>query len=484
MKKIFVCAFGAFLMVGSAAGFVGFSGCGVKKLHRTHYTIDGEFFPQENKLVASMSVTVPNEGEDALESLSFELWPNAYREGAKYSPVSELYSGFAYYQGINYGGIEVTSVGGADSYEVGGEDENILSVALSKPLFPDEETTVSFEFEVTLANINHRLGVGVRNVTLANFYPVLCARGEQGFLEYVYANCGDPFVSECADYELNLTFPSEYEIAYSGVGQVTSAQGKKTLAMTADEVRDIACVLGKDLSCVTQDVAGVCVEYWYLVDEAPEETLKTATESLAYFSDTFGDYAYPRYTVVQTDFPYGGMEYSGLAMIATNLMREDIPAVVAHETAHQWWYSMVGSNQFETPWLDEGLAEYSAAMFLGDHPEYEISYSDFVKQSENGYRAYFSVKSQLSGEADTGMNRALTSYSGEYEYRNLAYDKGVIMLDRVRSVTGDRAFRSAMRRYFEKYNGRIASPEEFISCFHGSNVEELFRSFVDGKCVI
>ena len=484
MKKIFVCAFGAFLMVGSAAGFVGFAGCGVKGRHRTHYTIEGEFLPQENKLVASMSVTVPNSSEETLEKLSFELWPNAYREGAKYAPVSDLYSGFAYYRGISYGGIEVTSVGGADSFEIGGEDENILSVALFEPLFPDEEVTVSFEFEVTLANINHRLGVGVRNVTLANFYPVLCARGEQGFLEYVYANCGDPFVSECADYELQLTFPSEYEVAYSGVGQVTSAQGKKTLSMSAEEVRDVACVLGKDLSCVTQDVAGVCVEYWYLVDAAPEETLKAATESLAYFSETFGEYAYPRYTLVQTDFPYGGMEYSGLAMIASNLMREDIPAVVAHETAHQWWYSMVGSNQFETPWLDEGLAEYSAAMFLGEHPEYEISYSDFVKQSENGYRAYFSVKSQLSGEADTGMNRALTSYSGEYEYRNLAYDKGVIMLDRVRSVTGERAFLAAMRRYFEKCSGKIASPEDFISCFRGSNAEELFRSFVDGKCVI
>ena len=82
------------------------------------------------------------------------------------------------------------------------------------------------------------------------------------------------------------------------------------------------------------------------------------------------------------------------------------------------------------------------------------------------------------------MNRPLTAYSGEYEYRNLAYDKSVIMLDRVRSVTGDRAFFAALRRYFESCSQKIAAPEDLVSCFRGARIEELFRSFTDGKCVI
>ncbi len=481
MRKIFACAFGAFLIVGAAAGF---TGCGKTSVKRTRYSIEGEYLPAEGRLKASMTVTVPNLGEETLESLSFELWPNAYREGAKYAPVSELYGDSAYYNGKSYGGIDITSIEGAKSYQIGGEDKNILSVALNEPLFPDESTSVTLGFDVKLANVNHRLGVGERNITLANFYPALCARGEEGYLEYVYASCGDPFVSECSDFDVKLTFPSEYEIAYGGAGEVSSSQGKKTLSMKSEKVRDVAFVLGKDLKYMQKSIGGVCVEYYYLDDSSPDTTLQAATGSIEYFSGAFGNYEYPKYTLVQTDFPYGGMEYSGLAMIAANLREDEVAAVVAHETAHQWWYSMVGSNQFENPWLDESLAEYSAALFLENHPECGITYADFIKQSENGYRAYFSVKSQLSGEKDTGMNRSLTSYSGEYEYRNLAYDKGVIMLDRVRMLTGEKAFLSAMRRYFEDFNGKIATPEDFIACFRGSNVEDLLRSFVDGKCVI
>ncbi len=481
MRKIFVCAFGAFLMVGSAAGF---TGCGGHSVKRPHYSIKGELFPEEGRLVAEMEVTVPNCTEDAFESLPFELWANAYREGAKYAPVSQLYQSAAYYDGSSYGGISVTSVEGAAGFEIGGEDENILSVALNEPLYPDETVALSISFEVTLASVNHRLGIGENNVTLANFYPVLCARGESGFLEYVYANNGDPFVTDSSDYDIALTFPEDYKVAYSGEGSVSVTGGKKTLVASAEAARDVAFVFGKNMNCIEQTVEGTAVEYWYIKDDVPEQTFKAAADSLTYFSKTFGDYGYPKYAVVQTDFPFGGMEYSGLAMIATGLTRTEIPGVVAHETAHQWWYSMVGSNQFETPWLDEGLAEYSSALFLGEFPEYGVTYENFIAQCESGYRTYFSVKQQISGEADTGMNKTLTSFSGEYEYRNLAYDKGVIMLDRVRSATGDRAFFAGLKRYFENYSGKIAAPEDLFSSFRGSGTEALFRSFTDGKCVI
>ena len=479
MKKIFVCAFGAFLMVGSLAGF---SGCGEKAAVRPHYSISGEYFPDRQTLKAEMSVTVPNLADAALDHLSFELWANAYRKGAKFSPVSELYREAAYYGGESYGGISVSALEGADSFEVCGEDENILSVKLSEPLSQGESVTIGMDFEVTLANVNHRLGVGEHNVNLANFYPVLCARGEEGFLEYVYAQNGDPFVSDCADYEVELTFPSDYEVAFGGEGTVEMGAGKKTLKSKTEGARDVAFVLGKDLKKSETQAAGKTVEYFYFEDEKPETALKAAADSLNCFSELFGEYLYPKYTVVETDFPYGGMEYSALGMISSGLEQGDVPAVVAHETAHQWWYSMVGSNQFENAWLDEGLAEYSAALFLEAHPEYGVSYQELVRRSENGYRAYFSVKSQISKDQDTNMNRPLTSYSGEYEYRNLAYDKGVILFDRVRSVTGDKKFFSGLKRYCSDYTGKIATPEDLMSCLRPA--KELILSFVDGKCVI
>ena len=234
--------------------------------------------------------------------------------------------------------------------------------------------------------------------------------------------------------------------------------------------------------CVSAS-ASVPVEYYYLTDGSPERTLRIAKESLGYYSRTFGNYAYPRYVVVEADFPYGGMEYSGLSLISTSITEGDRAAVVAHETAHQWWYAMVGSNQFENAWQDEGLAEYSAALFLGAYPEYGSSYREEVDASERAYRAYFSVCSQISGEADTSMSRPLTSFSGEYEYRSIAYDKGVVLFDRLRETLGDRKFFGALKTYAARYGGKLASPEDLISCFGGS-AEKLFESFLRGLCVI
>ena len=211
-----------------------------------------------------------------------------------------------------------------------------------------------------------------------------------------------------------------------------------------------------------------------------------AADSLSFYEKTFGDYAYPAYTVVQTDFPYGGMEYPMLSMISLSLHQSEVAAVVAHETAHQWWYAMVGSDQYNEAWQDEGLAEYSVALFWDAYPQYGGSYKEMVALSESGYRAFFSVYSQVSKSSDTRMSRPLSEFGGLYEYRSIAYDKGVILFDRVRTVAGERKVLRALSRYAKRYGGKIASADDLISCFVdvGAHVAELFASFIEGKCVI
>ena len=481
MRKIICIVTGAAVVLAA----LGLSACGGKE-KRCGYVINAEYVPETRQLTAEMTVTVPNNTENAWEELKFELWANAYREGATYSPVSELYESAAYYKGKSYGGIEISSVTGGEGYTVCGEDENILSVKLASPLYPDETATVTIAYTVTLAEINHRLGVGMNTVNLTAFYPVLCYAGDGGFKEYVYASSGDPFVSECADFDVTLTVPEGYTAVYGGSGEEVAQNGKKAYHVIAENARDTAFVLGQNFECVKMNTCGVDVEYYYYGDAAPERTLSVAGDALKYFSETFGEYTFPRYVVVESDFPYGGMEYAGLSLISSSLRASEIPVVVAHETAHQWWYSMVGSNQFECSWQDEGLAEYSTALFLEAYPDYGGSYRAAVDASVNAYRAFFSVYSQLHGEANTAMNRPLTSFSGDYEYRNIAYDKGVVLFDRVREVMGEKKFLSALNRYVETYRGKIATYADLVACFEGAsrNIEGVFGSFVDGLCVI
>ena len=487
MRKIFAFAMSAAVAVSC----VSLASCGKKHAEgRTQYTITAEYFEETRTLSAEMTVSVKNHTMSAIDELKFQLWANAYREGAKYAPVSELFSRAAYYNGKSYGEMKIKGISGADSFSVGGEDANILTLKLKSPLEVGKRTEVTVNFEVALANVKHRLGYTQHTVNLGGFYPVLCYIGENGFEEYVYSSNGDPFVSEIADYDVTLTVPETYVLG-SGFSAEELADenpddGKRPYHVRAEGVRDVAFVLGKDFQVLTDTVDDKEVAYYYYADTSPETALKAAKESLAFYSETFGEYEYPRYAVVEADFVYGGMEYPALSMIASDLRTAERPTVVAHETAHQWWYSMVGSNQFEHAWQDEGLAEYSTALFFEAHPEYNVKYSEFIEGCERSYRAFFSVYSQVHGEADTTMSRPLTKFSGEYEYRNIAYDKGVILFDRVRDVAGARKFNAALKRYASTYSGTVATPAQLIGCFSkaGVNVAGLFDSFTKGLCVI
>lgn len=480
MRKTLSCALvGALLFPVTLA-----AGCGGSSSERCKYSMQLEYFPEESKLSATMSVTVPNNTEIAFEELKFQLCANAYREDAQFAPVSELYAPAAYYDGESYGGITVSAVAGCESFAVTGEDENILTVSLGSPLYPDESVTLDMTFEVTLAKINHRLGVGENAVNLSHFYPVLCYCTGGSFCEYVYAASGDPFVNECADFDVTLTVPEDYTAICAGKPECVAQNGKKTYHVITENVRDSAFVLGKSFQSVQTAAGDTAVEYYYLSDEKPELALGVAADSLAYFEKAFGKYPLPVYKVVQTDFPYGGMEFAGLSVISLDAREAEIPAVVAHETAHQWWYALVGSNQFESSWQDEGLAEFSTALFFGAHEKYGGSYTRFIEASEKSYRAFFSVYSQINGSQNTVMNRPLTSFSGDYEYRNIAYDKGVILFSRLKSVVGDGKFFAGLKKYASAYGGKIATGDDLVSCFSSANAEGIFRSFTEGLCVI
>lgn len=461
-----------------------FSSC-EKELPRDSYTIVGEYFPEERTLVAKQTVTVYNRTQQAFDELRFQTYANAYQKDAKSPPVSPLFVPSAYYDGESYGSFSLLGGEGAE-YELTGQDLTVLSARLPQTLYPDECATLTLEYTVALAKVNHRLGVGEHAVNLTHFYPVLCTYGEGGWQEYEYSPLGDPFVVERSDFSLALTLPKEYGVAHGGREKSVTQSQKTTYHIVWEGVRDCALVLGKDMQVQSTQADGVtvnCVRFGGIPSSAG---LRAAAESLSYFSKTFAPYPYGQYTIVQSDLCMGGMEYSGLSILSLNLREEEIATVAVHETAHQWWYSLVGSNQVQNAWMDEGLSEYSTALFFGAHPDYGIDGRQYVLRAEKAYRAFFSVYSQLHGEANTQMNRPLSDFSGVYEYENIAYHKGMLLFDRLRESLGDQRFFAGIKRYADRFQGKIASQSDLISCFQGRErgVESLVCSFTEGKAVI
>ena len=457
------------------------------------YELRLAYNPETRTLTGEETFAYENRRDSAPAELKFNLYPNAYREDAVYKPVSESMETSAYYAGKSYGKIEILGVEGGGEWAIEGEDCNLLCVSLLSPLQTGERVTLKISFVATLPAANHRFGVSEHAVNLGNFYPILCGVYGNGFYENVYASEGDPFVSDCADYDVSLTLPENYAVAASGreISAATGENGLKTCRYEGKNMRDFAFVCSEkfkvaECKAKTSKNATAAVKYYYIDDAEPQKTLGAAREALEYYSESYGAYPYGTYSVAQTGFCYGGMEYPALSFLAAGLAEEEKIYATAHETAHQWWYALVGSNAVEEAWQDEGAAEYSAACFFGEYKQYGIDKETLIRSAEREYHAYYSVYSRVFHGTDTRMSRPLGDYAGDYEYRAIAYDKGLMLFSALEKSVGKKTVEKALRAYVKACAYKIAAPADPVAAFErsGVDVSGLFSSFLNGEAIV
>lgn len=460
-----------------------FAACGTEEKPRTSYEITASYDESSRVLTADMTVNYVNGTDSVLDEVCFHLYPSAFREGARFSPVPETLSLSAYYAGVNYGGIEISAVsvnGNESEIEIIGQDEDILSVPVGE-LFPDDAVKIDVKFAVAVPKIRHRLGVTERTVNLGNFYPVACVYENGGFRTDPYYENGDPFYSDCADYKVTLAFPANYSLASTGRQEKTRSGDEIIYECSAKNVRDFAAVAGEFKMLGTR-IGKTNVNYYYYSDAEPEKSMTAAADALRTFSDLFGEYPYEQYSVVETGFLQGGMEYPQLSMVTDALSRSSYLDAIVHETAHQWWYGVVGNDEINYPWLDEGLAEASTSIFYEKNPFYGVDAKKRTADALSAYVIYFDP-SRPSPRSDV-MTRPLGDYRDEFEYAYCSYVKGELMFSSLRSAIGDRKFFDGLKNYYTYYRFCNATPDGLVRCMSessGRDLEGFFSSWLDGK---
>ena len=457
-------------------------GCG-GQVQLSSYDIVCEYDENSHTLTCEQNVNYVNRSNNTLNEICFFLYPNSFKEIA----VSNAYYDRAYPNGDSFGDIEIESVKiGDKDAEFNIENEAILNVTLFSDLFPNENIEINLSYVVNLANVYHRLGYGDNAVNFGNFYPILCVY-DDGFVKNSFASNGDPFYSDIANYNVQITFPSNYTLATSGeVLRSTSENSKTTTEIKGEKLRDFCFVLSTKFEVISKTINDVNVNYYYYDDENAEEYLTLACEVIEEFSSSFGDYPYKNVNVVKTNFCFGGMEYPNLVYISDEITdSETYRYVIVHELAHQWWYSLVGNNEYEEAWLDESLTEYSTALFFERH-DYGLNYDDIIAGADSTYRLFVDVYSNVLGDVDESMNRNLGEFETEPEYVNCVYTKGVLMYDSLRKTLGDSKFFKCLKVYFENFRYKNASGADLINSFSSSshrNLEGYFSSWLNGEVI-
>lgn len=456
------------------------------------YTINLTFDDGSKTLLGTQKVEYVNNCDTTLDCVEFNLYPNAFRQGATYSPVALRYFDTAYPNGFSQGKIDILSVsvnGSSVETKVEGTDENILNVPLADELYPDDSVDIEMTFEVLLPNCLHRFGYGDNTYNFGNFYPVACVYENGEFYEENYGCNGDPFYSDMANYEVSLSFDDDFVLATSG--EKTSEKienGQKTVCVSADVVRDFAFVLSRKFSVLSAKAGETTVYYYYYDDENAERSLQTALNAIQTFSDLFGEYPYKTFSVAKTNFIHGGMEYPNLVYISDAVeSTSDYLNVIVHETAHQWWYNMVGSNACEYAWLDEGLTEFSTLMFYRYNDGYDVNEQESLNASLSSYILFSEIYKSVYGDFDSTMTRNVNDFSGDMAYTYVTYVKGVLFFDNLEETVGKKNFLKALKLYFKQNKYKNATPDDLISAFEvvtKRNLEGFFSSWVDGKVIL
>ncbi|WP_168198385.1 M1 family metallopeptidase [Crassaminicella thermophila] len=448
------------------------------------YTIIADFDPVERILTGDENVTYTNNSSITFNALYFHLYPNAFKS-EETAPFEKGEMQLAYPNGFEPGYIRINSIQNnreALNYVIMGMGDNILKVYLNKPLEPGKKISLNIDFSVKIPPSCGRFGYGENTINIANWYPILAVFDHKGWNLEPYYAIGDPFYSDIANYRVEISMPKEYILAHSGnCIKKESIDGKIRWTLEANKVRDFAIVASDKFKVIDDEIDGIKIYSYYFEDKFGDIALDTAKDAIKIFNQLYGEYPYKQFSVAASDFFVGGMEYPNLVFIDQSLYREEtkkiLEYVIAHETAHQWWYGIVGNDQVDEAWLDEGLTEYSTLLYYekkyGAKKRDEI-YKDFILK-------YYHAYTNTQQNKNSATYRSINQFKDAQEYQVLVYYRGAMFIKDLREKLGDELFFKILKVYFDKYKYKNANTENFIEvCEQISNqkLRENFRKWI------
>lgn len=357
-----------------------------------------------------------------------------------------------------------------------------LHIPLNPPLAPRQQVTLSLAFTATVPltdAVDYAQFAYVNGVmALPNVYPMVPVYDDEGWNVEIAPDYGDAIYSDIAFYQVEVTAPPTMTLIASGTCALPEA-GR--WSCTAGPVRDFALILGDRYEVLTTVAEGAAVNSYFYRDhrEGGEKTLRIAADALTIYSRLFGPYPYEELDVVETPTRAGGIEYPTLVVISERLYTGNprLEWVVAHEVAHQWWYGVVGSDQVDTPWLDEALTQYSTLL-----------YHEFLYGPETAAdlleREFQEVYDRLVEErTDMPVGLPVAAYPRDL-YGPVVYRKGPLYFHALRQQVGDEAFFAILRTYYRRHQYAIATPESFLQVVQavtGSARRDLYERWIMGR---
>lgn len=475
-----------------------------------NYDIDVKLFPSTKMLEGKETIKWTNITTKPTDELRFHLYMNAFshdettymlESGGKYRGEGKKFD--KTFNGFNK--ITLIKIGTTDFLnklefiqpdDNNTRDSTVVRIILDKPVLPNETIEINLEFTTKLPMLFSKTGYSDPNITkdfylLGQWYPKIGVLEESGW------NCHQlhphtEFFSDYGVYNVTITTPKKFVIG--GTGQLVSevlTDSTKTTTFHAEDVHDFAWTAYPDFNIHEEKYKGIAIRFLYNeeFETDVEEQVQSLRYAIDYVQEHFGKYPYPQITFLnppEGSSAAGGMEYPTFFTVGRNGLVPDKLlsihlATTIHEFVHQIFYGILGSNEFEHAWMDEGMTSFGTQRIIDSYYGGHINKGDFSFTNENRDRFKYLSKPNYESVLKTSYLQKPTNYGTN------SYSRPSILLRTLEKYLGVETFKKGMRFYYDTWKFKHPKPKDFFSAMSqgsGTDLSWFFDQFArDNKTI-
>jgi hypothetical protein len=481
-----------------------------------NYTIDARLDPDRHVIDGVLVLEWRNTSGVPLSSFPFHLYWNAFRDNLSTSargqrrPVprpaaaAEADRGFGYVQVRSVRLVGPAGDAGTDLLPTvrylqpddgSADDRTVMEVTAPTPLPPDGMARFRIEWTSRIPYGSAGRAGWVHDYNfIAQWFPKIGVYWKRAWNAHQF-HATTEFFSDYGTYDVRLTVPDGFVVGATGALQETlpgPSAGTRTWRFHQDDVHDFAWTASRrflERKDRFDDPGYPTVEIRLLVQPEHEHLAGRYIEATKIALRSYGawgaPYPYAQITVVDPAWgsASGGMEYptlfTGGAAIRSPRILQSPESVTIHECGHQFWYGLVGNNEFEEAWLDEGFNSYhdekAAQLALGP-PGWGRRYFGPASPAR-GLRAPWPVVApgvrigrgdrdlaslRRTGRSDV-MARRGWDYASREAYTLNSYGKPALSLQTLEALVGDDTMTRILRTYARRYRFAHPTSEDFIA---------------------
>ena len=455
----------------------------------TGYKIDVELMPELKIVKGSMKAYWVNRSSSDVSEVQLHMYLNAfrsnkstfYRESGS-SPGTKL---------IDLGWVDISSIYDSQGNDLSDamsfiqpddnnkDDMTVLKIVLAETASPGDTVWLDMDFESKLPSHIRRTGFNKDFFFVAQWFPkfgVYETAGTRYAIEDGW-NCHQfhrhsEFYSNHSVYDVSITLPDEYVVGSGGMllKEEVIDKGRKKLFYRAEDIVDFAWTAWPSYKLAEDKWEHVSIRFLYPPgrENQVERQLQAVKNALEYFTDHVGPYPWPHLTFV--DPPSigsgsGGMEYT---TIFTSSSSGNIPEfilmpemVTVHEFGHAYFMGILASNEFEEPWMDEGINSYMESRVM-DH--FYGPGKGLINHQEFGFSDRSMQRlSYVQSEDKMVVDNAPASWEYPHgTYPMMSYSKAATVMWTLQGILGEETIDDIFREYYRVWAFKYPSGRDFI----------------------